>query len=272
MVYYKKPMFTAKSTKKFMFTTRGKKLERQKNYIVLIETLIMGLLLFSGFASAQNIAQQAAAILEQNCSTCRGDEGSFRTVLDIEYTVLIQSGAIVSGDPDASELYKRLLRPTDHGGPMPQGQDPLSPEHIEVIQQWIAEGAPNWMITEVNRLFITQKTLLDTIRDHIDTLSVSDQPFARYFSMTHLYNAGVPENILTEYKLALSKLVNSLSWGSTIFNPQPIDTTETIFYIDLRYYEWENSNAWTHIEHEYPYHLPFDAADQTELQNTLTHL
>ncbi len=235
-------------------------------------SIIMGILVFSGLAMAQNIAQQAAAILEQNCSTCHGDEGSFRTVLDIEYTVLMESGTIVPNNPDASELYKRLLGPTDRGGQMPQGQDPLSPEHIAILRQWIAEGAQDWNVTEADRLFITQKTLLDTIRDHIDALPISDRPYARYFSMTHLYNAGVSSDILSEYKLALSKLVNSLSWSSTIFNPQPIDAQQTIFYIDLRYYEWENSDAWTHIEQEYPYHLSFEGSDQTEIKDTLTLL
>ena len=232
----------------------------------------MGILLFSGFASAQNIAQQAAAILEHNCATCHGEGGSFKTILDIEYTALIQSGAIVSGDPDASELYKRLLGPTDRGGQMPQGQDPLSPEHIAIIRQWIAEGAQNWNVTEADRVFISQKALLEAIRDHIDTLPISDRAYARYFSTTHLYNTGVPQYILSEYQLALAKLVNSLSWGSTIFNPQAIDTQQTIFYIDLRYYQWENSDAWTHIEREYPYHLSFEGSDQTEIKDTLTLL
>ena len=234
-------------------------------------SVIIGILLFSGFASAQNIAQQASAILEHNCSSCHGDEGSFRTVLDIEYTALMESGTIVPGDPNASELYNRLLGPTDRGGQMPQGQDPLSSEHIAIIHRWILEGAPDWA-TEVDRGFISQKALLDVIRDHIDTLPISDRAYARYFSMTHLYNAGVPQYILSEYQLALSKLVNSLSWGSTIFNPQPIDTQQTIFYIDLRYYQWENSDAWTYIEREYPYHLPFESDNQTELKDTLAHL
>ena len=202
---------------------------------------------------SQTLAQKAAAILQHTCDTCHGDEGSFRTILDIEYTALMESGTVVPGDPDASELYKRLLGPTDQGGQMPQGQDPLPPEQIAVIRDWIAGGARNWATTEADRFFISQEKILDTIRNHVETLPLSDQPFARYFSMTHLYNAGVPENILTEYRRALSKLVNSLSWGSTIFNPQPIDTNETIFYIDVRYYEWEHSNAWTHIEQGYPY-------------------
>ncbi len=234
--------------------------------------IILSILCVSSFAYAQSIAQQAAAILEHSCDNCHGEGGNFKTLLDIEYSALMESGTVIPGDPEGSELYKRLLGPTDRGGQMPQGQDPLSEEHIAIIHKWIAEGAQDWNVTEADRVFISQKALLDTIRDHIDTLPIADRAYARYFSMIHLYNASVPQYILSEYQLALAKLVNSLSWASTILNPQAIDTQQTIYYIDLRYYQWENSDAWTHIEEVYPYHLPFEADNQSELKNTLTHL
>ena len=57
--------------------------------------------------------------------------------------------------------------------------------------------------------------------------------------------------------------MNSLSWGFEIINPEPIDTQETIFYIDLRDYEWDiRGDAWTQIEHVYPYAIEFDANTQ----------
>ena len=46
-----------------------------------------------------------------------------------------------------------------------------------------------------------------------------DRTFARYFTMTHLYNAGESVGILQEYRKALYKLVNSLSWGSYSHQP-----------------------------------------------------
>ena len=77
--------------------------------------------------------------------------------------------------------------------------------------------------------------------------------------MTHLYNAAETPEILAEYRTALYKLVNSLSWGSGIINPQPIDPQATIYYIDLRHYEWDVNDGWTKIEDAYPYHISFDA-------------
>ena len=104
------------------------------------------------------------------------------------------------------------------------------------------------------------------------SLAPFDRAFARYFTMTHLYNAGESVGILQEYRKALYKLVNSLSWGVTVTNPHPIDPQETIFYIDLRHYEWDVNNAWTQIETEYPYHIPFDAPAQSALKEQLRRL
>ena len=55
------------------------------------------------------------------------------------------------------------------------------------------------------------------------SLASFDRAFARYFTMTHLYNAGETAGVLEGYRNGLSKLVNSLSWGIEVINPQPID-------------------------------------------------
>ena len=115
--------------------------------------------------------------------------------------------------------------------------------------------------------------MLETIENHVNSLSPFDRTFARYFTLTHLYNAGETTEALLAYRRALSKLVNSLSWGRKISNPRPIDSEETIFYIDLRDYEWEiGTNRWTLIEAEYPYGIEFNAPTQTALREKLTNL
>ena len=67
-------------------------------------------------------------------------------------------------------------------------------------------------------------------------------------------------------------MVNSLSWGLDVINPIPIDPQATIFYIDLRHYEWDVNDAWSKIEEEYPYHIAFDAPAQLGLRNQLGRL
>ncbi len=45
---------------------------------------------------------------------------------------------VTAGNPERSDLYKEV-----EDGEMPLQSPPLSPEEIEAIRLWIAEGAPN---------------------------------------------------------------------------------------------------------------------------------
>ncbi len=233
------------------------------------------LLLFSMSVHAQeNLAQQVFTIFQQNCLNCHGEHGAYTEQLIIEHTALVASGgAIIPGNPQASEFYQRLIE-TAPEKRMPLNAPPLSQAAIDTIREWIAIGAPDWRDTfEPDGPFITPKEMLETIENHVNSLSPFDRPFARYFTLTHLYNARETIEALLAYRRALSKLVNSLSWGRKVTNPQPIDSEETIFYIDLRDYEWEiGTNRWTLIEAEYPYGIEFNAPTQTTLREKLTNL
>ncbi|MDE0397203.1 MAG: leucine-rich repeat domain-containing protein, partial [Candidatus Poribacteria bacterium] len=154
---------------------------------------------------------------------------------------------------------------------MPLGQPPLDDAALQTISDWIAAGAPNWQ-TQHDVTFIPTDAMLTAMQQHIQTLNIFDQPFARYFTMTHLYNAGETPEARNAYQIALAKLVNSLSWGFDIHNPIPIDEAETIFYIDLRNYEWDNRDAWTQIENVYPYAITFDEQTQAGLHTKLSTL
>ncbi|MDE0685868.1 MAG: leucine-rich repeat domain-containing protein, partial [Candidatus Poribacteria bacterium] len=239
--------------------------------------LLVVLLICIGFAfrtadAQENLAQQAYAVFQQNCLNCHGPSGSFKEALLIERTALIDTQVVIPGDPENSEFYKRLLGPTENGPQMPLNLPPLSPEAIETIAHWIAAGAPDWNVQhDIN--FITTDTILDTIRTHLEVLDPFDRPSARYFTMTHLYNAGETPETLSDYRIALSKLINSLSWKFEITNPTAIDEVQTIFYIDLRRYEWNTTTeVWPQIEQAYPYNIAFDPETQAGLLEKLTHL
>ena len=219
----------------------------------------------------QQIAIDAYAIFEQSCLICHGSDGAYKETLLIEHNALIDNGTVVLGNPDASELYERLVT-TDTAKRMPLGSQ-LSVQAISTIRNWILAGAPDWAVTSTTGGdFISPAEILNAIETHLMSLESFDRSFARYFTMTHLYNAGASAGILQEYRKGLFKLVNSLSWGGTVTNPAPIDPQGTIFYIDLRRYEWDVNNAWTQIETAYPYHIGFDAPAQTTLREQLTRL
>ena len=223
--------------------------------------------------SQQQIAQDTYAIFQQSCLICHGPDGAYKDTLLMEHNALIQSGTVVPGNPDTSELYRRLLGNTENGAQMPLGQPQLSPQFIDTIRNWILVGAPDWEAPPVtDGRFISPGEVLNTIETHLMSLPSFDRAFARYFTMTHLYNTGEPPGILQEYRKGLSKLVNSLSWGSAVTNPQPIDPEGTVFYIDLRRYEWDRNDGWTKIEAAYPYHIGYDAPTQTALRDQLGRL
>ena len=238
-------------------------------------TLIGLLLLIVGSQNVypqQQIALDTYAIFQQSCLICHGPDGAYRETLLMEHNALIENGTVVPGNPDASELYDRLLN-TDTAKRMPLGQPQLPAQSINTIRNWILAGAPDWAVTSTtDGDFISPSEILNTIENHLMSLSSFDRAFARYFTMTHLYNAGESVGILQEYRKALYKLVNSLSWGGAVTNPTPIDSQGTIFYIDLRHYEWDRNDGWTKIEAEYPYHISFDAPTQTALKAQLTRL
>ena len=236
--------------------------------LICLSLLIVG----SQNVSAQSqLAQDAYAIFEASCLNCHGPDGAFRETLLMEHSELIDGGTVIPGNPDASELYKRLLGPTENGVQMPFGQPQLPAQSIDTIRRWILAGAPEWATTRItDGRFISPAEVLTSIESHLTSLEPFDRSFARYFTMTHLYNAGETPEILGEYRKALNKLVNSLSWGSTITNPHPIDPQATIYYIDLRHFEWDVNDGWTKLEAEYPYHIAFDT--QTALRAQLTRL
>jgi hypothetical protein len=78
--------------------------------------------------------------------------------------------------------------------------------------------------------------------------------FMRYFTHSHLYNAGVSGDELQTYRNAFVKLINSLSWNTRLSAPEPIDPARTIYGIDIRQLQW-TSAMWQAVEKANPYFL-----------------
>ena len=114
------------------------------------------LIVSSQNVSAQSqLAQDAYAIFESTCLNCHGPDGAFRETLLMEHSELIDGGSVVPGNPNASELYKRLLGPTENGAQMPFNLPQLPVQSIEVVRRWILAGAPDWTIAHDNRSVVS---------------------------------------------------------------------------------------------------------------------
>src|SRR5437773_11043957 len=87
-------------------------------------------------------------ILSNNCFYCHGPDEKHREAklrLDIREEAVRDLGgyaAIVPGKPDASELMKRVTtHDEDDIMPPVKSKKHLTPQEIEVLRKWIAQGA-----------------------------------------------------------------------------------------------------------------------------------
>src|SRR3954452_11650054 len=83
-------------------------------------------------------------ILSDKCYACHGpDQNNRKTKMRLDIEADAKAAAIVPGDPDKSELYRRVSS-TDKARRMPPaylGHEPLKEREIALLRQWISEGA-----------------------------------------------------------------------------------------------------------------------------------
>jgi hypothetical protein len=93
-----------------------------------------------------DFAKQIQPIFAEHCIKCHGEKmasGKMRlhTTAGLKEKWDADKELIVAGDPEKSELYQRLVLPADDKKRMPKMADPLPKETIELIANWIKQGA-----------------------------------------------------------------------------------------------------------------------------------
>lgn len=88
---------------------------------------------------------QVRAIFAHNCIKCHGEE-KVKGELRLDSKAMILKGGengpvIVPGNPEKSELFKRINLSANHEDVMPQKGKKLSADDIEIIKFWIEQGA-----------------------------------------------------------------------------------------------------------------------------------
>ncbi|HSQ54934.1 MAG TPA: c-type cytochrome domain-containing protein, partial [Gemmata sp.] len=198
----------------------------------------------------KKLAGEAQAVFKAHCYRCHGQDGAIEGGMNYitDLGKLVSRKKVVPGKPAASRLFKRI----DEGSMPPPGEkETLSEGEIAIVKRWIAAGAQPAQSAE-SRTTITSSDVYNAILADLEPMERRARRFQRYFSLAHLYNAGLTDEELQTYRNALNKLVNSLSWGSKLANPVPIDPHRTVFRIDLRWYLWD-ATIWNRILQEYPY-------------------
>ena len=87
-----------------------------------------------------------APLLARSCVSCHRPEKHKGGLRMDTYAELMRGGddgpALVQGNPKASELIRRVSLPASDDDSMPSdGDKPLAPEEILMIERWIAAGA-----------------------------------------------------------------------------------------------------------------------------------
>ena len=99
--------------------------------------------------SQVNYQSDIQPIFNNNCIFCHQNGGS-ATLNLATYSGVMNGGwsgpAIIVGDHQNSLLYQRIIQPIGTDGSMPPN-DPLSQSQIDLIAQWIDEGAGNSLST-----------------------------------------------------------------------------------------------------------------------------
>ena len=122
-------------------------LPHKKGRILILATLLI-LASFWIFITRQkpiDFNTQVKPLLNKNCITCHGgvrQQGDFSLLFRSQALANTKSGrpAIIPGDPDHSEMIRRLSL-KDPEDRMPYRHDPLSSGEIAILRQWIREGA-----------------------------------------------------------------------------------------------------------------------------------
>ena len=101
-----------------------------KSLVILVFTLVF----------AVDYESEIQPIFNNNCGNCHLGNSSGDLNLS-NYDNLMSNDVIVPGNHEASELYDRITRDNAAAGDMPPGNSELSQNQIDLIAEWIDEGA-----------------------------------------------------------------------------------------------------------------------------------
>jgi mono/diheme cytochrome c family protein len=91
-----------------------------------------------------DFSKQILPIFAAKCAGCHGADkqlGKLRLDAADQIEAFHEDTLLVAGKPEESELFQRITLPADDKKRMPKESDPLPAEEIELIRQWISEGA-----------------------------------------------------------------------------------------------------------------------------------
>lgn len=220
----------------------------------------------------ENISLELSAsdIIQARCAGCHGTDsqgfGDIKNITSLAF--LRERNLIVPGDSENSPLV-RILK----SGYMPKGQI-MPAEEQQIISAWIQAGANEIPLS----LKLTEKRssaeVFNLIQKDISEIKGQqiDLTSQRYINFSYLNQDKITVSETRQLRLALSKILNSLSWGDKIFAPVSISESNLIFRIDLSKLQWTQV-TWGAIAAAYPYaRTPSSSAEALQGQEIAAEL
>ncbi|MEO1528189.1 MAG: PSD1 and planctomycete cytochrome C domain-containing protein [Planctomycetota bacterium] len=151
--------------------------------------LAFGFLVFGIAANADtplSFNRDVRGILTDKCLACHGpDASTVEGGLRLDQHESAVESAIVPGDPDSSEMIRRILSDDEFEVmPPPETNKQITQEELEVLKRWIAEGAEyesHWAYTEMRgseSLAPLSKTIDTLVDEQIDRQKLNAVPRA----------------------------------------------------------------------------------------------
>lgn len=178
--------------------------------------IILTFVLFSKLFSQIDYNSQIQPIFNTNCITCHQYGGS-ATLNLTSFSGLINGGvsgpSIIAGDHENSLLYQRLILPVGSAGSMPPNV-PLSQSEIDLIAQWIDQGA-TLQLDEVNNIHPRNLNLHQNYPNPFNPETRIDyQIFSSGYTSLNIFNIR-GENVKTIFKGTTSIGNYSIIWDGT---------------------------------------------------------
>jgi len=134
-----------------------------KKILLVIVLLAASLVIFISSTRSKQVDYntQVKPIFNKKCISCHGGvrrKSGFSLLFRADALAINKSGkpAIVPGDPDRSEMIRRLTL-KDPEERMPFKHDPLSDREITILRNWIKQGAPwgdHWAYVPVKQVLL----------------------------------------------------------------------------------------------------------------------
>ena len=146
---------------------------------------VLGIVCTAGRVSAADDApgfnRNIRPILADKCYACHGpDSGTRKADLRLDTEAGSHESAITVGDPDSSELVRRVSSedPEERMPPAAAKKPPLTKEQIELVRKWIKNGAkyePFWAYIPPKRQAVPQVKQTTWPRNDIDRFLLAKQ-------------------------------------------------------------------------------------------------